>query len=92
MFTLLPEENAQSQDPWQIVRDHVLAKAAHITSLAECSWLYGSNSKTKELQGVVVEVLSMKTSTGWTSNIVVAGGGGATKQVSLNIQSVHQLQ
>ena len=47
----------QSQDPWQIVGGHALTKATHMTSLAACSQQYGSDSKTKELQGVVVEVL-----------------------------------
>ena len=70
-------ECPQIQDHVRFVGDHVIAKATHITSLPKCS-----NSKTEELQGVVVEVLSTKTSTGWMSNVVVVNyklGGGVMK-------------
>ena len=49
-----------------------------------------SVSKAEELQGVAVKVLSIRTLTGWMSNMVVADyilGGDVTKLVSLNIWS-----
>ena len=43
-------------DPRRIAGSMVEAKACHVTNLAECARRYGSNSKTKRVQGVVTHV------------------------------------
>ena len=50
-------------DPRRIVGSMVEAKACHVTNLAECSHCYGSNSKTKSIQGIITHVEVIKNST-----------------------------
>ena len=47
-------------DPRRIVGSIVEAKACHVMNLAECSRCYGSNSKTKRVQGIVTHVEVIK--------------------------------
>ncbi|KAG7349009.1 hypothetical protein IV203_011606 [Nitzschia inconspicua] len=68
------------------------AKAYMVTDLSECSRRYGSSAKTKILEGVVLESISMKNpNTNRTANYVRARydlGGGHLKDVTLHIRSV----
>ncbi|KAG7372651.1 transposase IS4 [Nitzschia inconspicua] len=68
------------------------AKACMVTDLSECSRRYGSSAKTKILEGVVLESISMKNpTTNRTANHVRARydlGGGHLKDVTLHIRSV----
>ncbi|KAG7352187.1 hypothetical protein IV203_008235 [Nitzschia inconspicua] len=68
------------------------AKACMVTDLSECSGRYGSFAKTKILEGVVLESISMKNpTTNRTANHVRARydlGGGHLKDVTLHIRSV----
>ena len=50
-------------DPRHIVGSMVEAKACHVMNLVECSCRYGSNSKTKRVQGIVTHVEVIKNST-----------------------------
>ena len=50
-------------DPRHIVGSMVEAKACHVTNLAECLHRYGSNRKTKRVQGIVTHVEVIKNST-----------------------------
>ncbi|KAG7345146.1 transposase IS4 [Nitzschia inconspicua] len=68
------------------------AKACMVTDLSECSRRYGSSAKTKILEGVVLESISMTNpTTNRTANYVRARydlGGGHLKDVTLHIRSV----
>ena len=79
-------------DPRHIVGSTVEAKACHVTNLAECSRHYGSNSKTKRVQGIVTHVEVIKNSTtDRTTTFVTAAydlGGTMICPCRLNIQSV----
>ena len=80
-----------SQDPRRKVGERVFAKACHVTSLAECAHRYGARAKSKEVPGVVIEVMTAKTKNNRTNTYVLAEysfGGGVTKRVKLNIRSV----
>ena len=79
-------------DPRHIVGSMVEAKACHVTNLAECVRRYGSNSKTKRVQGIVthVEVIK-KSTTNRTATFVMAAydlGGTTIRPCRLNIRSV----
>ena len=77
-------------DPRRVVGNIVYAKATAVTSLSECARRYGSNSKTKELHGVVKEVVVEKTSK-TSKTLIVAEwhlGGGTTKTKTLSLRSV----
>ena len=79
-------------DPRRIVGSMVEAKACHVTSLAECARRYGSNSKTKKVQGIVTHVEVIKNSTtNRTTTFVTAAydlGGTTIRPCRLNIRSV----
>ena len=79
-------------DPRRIVSSMVEAKACHVTNLAECSRRYGSNSKTKRVQGIVTHVEVIKNSTtNRTTTFVTAAydlGGMTIHPCRLNIRSV----
>ena len=76
-------------DPRRIVGSMVEAKACHVTNLAECSRRYGSNSKTKRVQGIVTHVEVIKNSTtNRTTTFVTAAydlGGTMIHPCRLNI-------
>ena len=79
-------------DPRRIVGSMVEAKACHVTNLAECARRYGSNSKTKRVQGIITHVEVIKNSTtNRTTTFVTAAydlGGTTIRPCRLNIQSV----
>ena len=79
-------------DPRCIVGSMVEAKACHVTNLAECARRYGSNSKTKKVQGIVTHVEVIKNSTtNRTTTFVTAAydlGGTTIRPCRLNIRSV----
>ena len=52
----MPPPSIMAADPQRIVGSMVEAKACHVTNLAECSRRYGSNSKTKRVQGIITHV------------------------------------
>ena len=79
-------------DPRRIVGSMVEAKACHVMNLAECACLYGSNSKTKRVQGIVnhVEVIKNATTNRTTTFVMAAYdlGGTTICPCRLNIRSV----
>ena len=79
-------------DPRRIVGSMVEAKACHVTNLAECSHHYGSNSKTKRVQGIIthVEVIKSSTTNRMTTFVMAAYelGGTTIRPCRLNIRSV----
>ena len=79
-------------DPRRIVGSMAEAKACHVTNLAECVRRYGSNSKTKRVQGVVTHVEVVKNpTTNRTTTFVTAAydlGGTTIRPSRLNIRSV----
>ena len=79
-------------DPRCIVGSMVEAKACQVTNLAECACHYGSNSKTKRVQGIVTHVEVIKNSTtNRTTTFVMAAydlGGTTICPCRLNIRSV----
>ena len=71
--------------------DRIVAKATHVTSLAECTRRYGRNNKSKMINGKVLSLYNKKTATGRNSRHVRALfdlGGGSTKVADLNIRSI----
>ena len=50
-------------DPRRIVGSMVEAKECHVTNLTECARRYGSNSKTRRVQGIITHVEVIKNST-----------------------------
>ena len=79
-------------DPQCIVGSMVEAKACHVMNLAECLHHYGSNSKTKRVQGIMthVEVIKNSTTNRMTTFVTAAYilGGTTIHPCRLNIQSV----
>ena len=79
-------------DPRRIVGSMVEAKACHVMNLAEYSRCYGSNSKTKRVQGIMTHVEVIKNSTtNRTTTFVMAAydlGGTTIHPCRLNIRSV----
>jgi hypothetical protein len=80
-------------DQRKIIGATVHAFASHVTALSECTRRYGSNSREKLLDGVVIRVDTKLTRTGRTSTTVVAeyyqlGLDGVTKTKGINVQSV----
>ena len=79
-------------DPRRIVGSMVEAKACHVTNLAECARRYGSNSKTKRVQGVMTHVEEVKNpTTNRTTTFVTAAydlGGTTIRPSRLTIRSV----
>ena len=88
----LPPPSIMAADPRRIVGSMVEAKACHVTNLAECAHRYGSNSKTKRVQGIVTHVEVIKNSTtNRTTTFVTAAydlGGTTIRPCRLNIRSV----
>ena len=78
--------------PRRIVGSMVEAKACHVTNLAECARRYGSNSKTKRVQGVMTHVEVVKNpTTNRTTTFMTAAydlGGTTIRPSRLNIRSV----
>jgi hypothetical protein len=78
-------------DPQKVVRNIVIAKACHITSLAECARWYGANKQTKTLEGVVVDVIIERSNPGKKGATKIVAdydlGGGVIKRASINIHS-----
>ena len=79
-------------NPRRIVGSMVEAKACHVTNLAECSHRFGSNSKTKRVQGIMthVEVIKNSTTNRMMTNVTAAYdlGGTTIRPCRLNIRSV----
>ena len=88
----MPPPSTMATDPRRIVGSMVEAKACHVTNLAECARRYGSNSKTKRVQGVVTHVEVVKNpTTNRTTTFVTAAydlGGTTIRPSRLNIRSV----
>ena len=84
-----PPPSIMAADPRRIVGSMVEAKACHVTNLAECARRYGSNSKTKKVQGIVTHVEVIKNSTtNRTTTFVTAAydlGGTTIRPCRLNI-------
>ena len=75
-------------DPRRIVGSMVEVKACHVTNLAECSCRYGSNSKTKRVQGIMTYVEVIKNSTTNRTTFMMAAydlGGTMIRPYRLNI-------
>ena len=87
-----PPPSIMAADPRRIVGSMVEANACHVTNLAECVRRYGSNSKTKRVQGIVthVEVIKNSTTHRMTTFVTAAYdlGGTTICPCRLNIQSV----
>ena len=70
----------------------VMAKACHVTNLAECARRYGSNKQKKLIVGIVKEVVMKRNNTtGRTTTLIDAEydfGGGVKKRKTLNLRSV----
>ena len=79
-------------DPRKVVGNIVIAKACHITSLAECARRYGANKQTKTLEGVVVDVIVERSDPGKKGATKIVAdydlGGGVIKRASINIRSI----
>ena len=79
-------------DPRCIVGSMVEVKACHVMNLAECSRRYGSNSKTKRVQGIMTHMEVIKNlTTNRTTTFVMAAydlGGTTIHPCRLNIRSV----
>ena len=69
-----PPPSIMAADPQCIVGSMVEVKACHVTNLAECSRCYGSNSKTKRVQGIIthVEVINSSTTNRTTTFVMAA--------------------
>ena len=87
-----PPSSIMAADPRHIVSSMVEAKVCHVTNLAECSRHYGSNSKTKRVQGIVTHVEVIKNSTTNRMTTFVTAeydmGGMTIRSCRLNIRSV----
>ena len=81
-----------ASDPRHIVSSMVKAKACHVMNLVECARRYGSNSKTKRVQGVITHVEVVKNAMmNRTMTFVTAAydlGGTTIRPSRLNICSV----
>jgi hypothetical protein len=85
------KEDIMPRDKRRTIGARVIAKAIHVTNLAECKRRYGSNAKTKEIWGTVVEVRTAPTTTNRITTSVVVDfefDGGDVKRAELNIRSV----
>ena len=84
-----PPPSIMAADPRRIVGSMVEVKACHVTNLAECAHRYGSNSKTKKVQGIITHVEVIKNSTtNRTTTFVTAAydlGGTTIRPCRLNI-------
>ena len=76
------------------IGDAIEAKAIHITSEAECARRYGSNSKTKLLNGKVTAIINHPSASGRRSWHVTGRydlGGGVLKSATLHVRSVQAI-
>ena len=84
---------SKTTDPRRQVGAIVYAKAMHVTNIKECSRRYGSNAKTKEIRGIVTDVVNKRNEkTNRSSTFVCAIfdlDDDTKKRVELNIRSVH---
>ena len=81
-------------DERQNVGSKVMAKACHVTNLAECARRYGSNKQEKLIVGIVKEVvIKRNNTTGRTTTLIDVEydfGGGVKKRKTLNLRSVRK--
>lgn len=73
------------------IGDAIEAKAIHVTSEAECARRYGSNSKTKFLNGIVTAIINHPTPSGrrnWYEAGTYDLGGGEFMRAKLHNRSV----
>ena len=71
--------------------DSIMAKAIHVTSLAECTRRFGRENKTKMVHGKVLSVYTKQTATGRNSRYVRGQfdlGGGSLKVMDINVRSI----
>jgi Transposase IS4 len=77
-------------DRRKIIGSDVTCKAMHVTSIQECNRRYGSNAKSKILDGVVVEVtVERNNPTNRAQTFIVADwelGNGRTKRAKVHIR------
>ena len=81
----------QASDPQCVIGSTVHVKAIHITSEAECKQQYGSNKAKKLIEGEVIRVDNICSSTDRANYFIVAKfdfGGGVLKEARINVQSV----
>lgn len=75
----------------RIIRQRKYTKAHHVTVLVEYTRQYGSQSKSKEVAGTVLEYLGKKAKYNWLITYVksiYALGGETLKTMEMNIISV----
>ena len=80
-------------DPRRMEGGKVHALACHVANLSECNRRYGSNAKSKLVNGRVVSVQNRPTATGRASTMVRAMyklSQQETKEAELNIRSVKE--
>ena len=73
------------------IGSYCTAKAIHVMHLSECARRYGSEKKTKMLNGEVINTRNKRTETGRASWFVRARchlGEGQTKLAEINVRSV----
>ena len=79
-------------DPRKVVGAIVTCKATLVTNIQECSRRYGSNAKSKILEGVVLEVINERNAYTFRSQTYINGdwnlGNGRTKRASVHIRHV----
>lgn len=83
--------NMPTKDPRKVIGAKVLAKAIHVTCLAESTRRYGSNAKEKMVLGIVLEVIMTKTANNRNNASIAAKydfGDNVFKVKTLNIRSV----
>ena len=76
-----------------IIGECVTAKAIHVLRLSECSRRYGSDKKTKRLDGLVITNVNKPTATGrasWFVRVWFHLGDGQTKLHELSVRSVNK--
>ena len=81
---------APTSDPCCIVRNMMHAKANNFINLTKCYLRYGSKKNTKNICGVVQNVIFSNEGGRMRTNIVATYqlGGNAKKTMTLNIRSV----
>ena len=71
--------------------DSIVAKATHVTSMAECTCRLGKRNKSKVINGAVLCIYNKKTKSRCNSQHICAKfdlGGGTTKIASIKIRSI----
>ena len=76
-------------DPRRVTGSIVIAKACHVTNLAECARRYGANKSTKMVEGVVVDIITNRRDPAKKAVTEIVAdydlGGGAIKRAIINI-------